>query len=87
MNHFCKKASQLQSDGFERTLSLSERLRLRIHLLMCGACRNYASNIELLHRLFHTIRSRKESDERISLPESSRTRIQNALKDRPNPES
>ena len=87
MNHFCKKASQLQSDGFERTLTVSERLRLHLHLLICGACRNYDTNIELLHQFFHTIRNRNESDETIALPESSRARIQDALKDRNNQES
>jgi len=87
MNHFCKEASRLQSDGFERTLTVSERLRLRLHLLICGACRNYASNIKLLHQLFHTIQSQKESAEHVVLPENSRTRIQDSLKDRSSPES
>ena len=80
MNHFCKEASQLQSDGFERNLTLMERIRLRIHLLICGACRNYTENLELLNNIFLSIRKQKKIDESISLPDSNRDRIREVLK-------
>ncbi len=79
MNHFCKEASQLQSDGFERDLTIGERIRLRTHLLICGACRNYTENLELLNNIFLSIRKQKEIDESISLPDSDRERIREAL--------
>ena len=87
MNHFCREASQLQSDGFERELTIGERIRLRMHLLICGACRNYATNIAFLHNIFHSIQNRKENDASIVLSESARTRIKEALKNNTNPES
>jgi predicted anti-sigma-YlaC factor YlaD len=80
VNHFCKEASQLQSDGFERNLTLSERFRLRIHLLICGACRNYSDNLQLLSNFFHGLRKQTEEDEKITLPDSDRERIKEALK-------
>jgi len=80
MNHFCKEASKLQSDEFERELTLSERFRLRIHLLICGACSNYADNLKHLNSFFHGLRKQTEEDENITLPESDRKRIQEALK-------
>jgi hypothetical protein len=79
MNHFCKEASQLQSDEFERELTLSERIQLRIHILICGACRNYADNLQLLNSFFHNLRKQTEEDENITLPDGDRDRIKEAL--------
>jgi predicted anti-sigma-YlaC factor YlaD len=87
MNHFCKEASQLQSDEFDRELTLSERFRLRIHLLICGACRNYSDNLQLLNNFFHGLRKQTEEDEKITLPGSDRERIREALKKTSAPDS
>jgi predicted anti-sigma-YlaC factor YlaD len=80
MNHFCKEASQLQSDEFDRELTLSERFRLRIHLLICAACRNYSENLKLLNNIFHGLRKQQKIDENVSLPDSDRDRIKEVLK-------
>jgi predicted anti-sigma-YlaC factor YlaD len=80
MNHFCKEASQLQSDGFERSLTLMERVQLRIHLLICAACRNYSENLKLLNNIFHGLRKQQKIDENVSLPDSDRDRIKEVLK-------
>ncbi|MCF7821722.1 MAG: hypothetical protein K9M17_04690 [Mariprofundaceae bacterium] len=79
MNHFCREASQLQSDAFERQLTLSEHIRLRIHLLICEACRNYADSLKLLNSFFHNLRKQVQQDEGITLPDSDRERIKEAL--------
>ncbi len=81
MNHFCRKASQLQSDEFERELTLGERFKLRMHLLMCGACQNYSENLRLLNRIFRDHRRTIEEDEIITLPESKREQIKKSLKE------
>ena len=78
MKHYCKEASQLMSDRFDRELSLTERLRLRLHLLICGMCRNYASNLSLLNRMFATIRKRAD-EQGTCLPEKARQRIEENL--------
>jgi predicted anti-sigma-YlaC factor YlaD len=83
MNHFCREASQLQSDEFDRELTLMERFRLRMHLLICAACRNYSDNLELLNNLFHGLRKQTGKDESITLPDSDRERISEALKKTP----
>jgi len=80
MNHFCREASQLQSDELERKLTLMERIQLRMHLLLCGACRNYADNLQLLNSFFHNLRKQTEKDESITLPDHDRERIKEALK-------
>jgi len=48
MKPSCQQVSQLVSDSHERRLSLSERLRLHLHLLMCRLCRAYERDIRLL---------------------------------------
>jgi hypothetical protein len=80
MNHFCKEASQLQSDGFERALTVMERIRLRMHFLICDTCRNYSDNLKLLNNVFQGIRKQQKVDENTSLPDSDRERIREVLK-------
>jgi hypothetical protein len=45
----CKEAHRLTSEGYDRRLTLAERLRLRAHLLLCAGCRNFSGQMRLLH--------------------------------------
>lgn len=44
----CKDVSALLSQGQDRPLSWGERMRLRMHLLLCEGCRNFSSQLEFL---------------------------------------
>lgn len=44
----CKEATQLISQGQERTLSLAERLALKLHFLICEGCRASERQFEFL---------------------------------------
>ena len=44
----CKDVSELLSQGQDRPLSWGERIRLRLHLLLCDGCRNFSSQLEFL---------------------------------------
>lgn len=44
----CHQASVLISQARERRLSLTERARLRLHLGVCRACRNFAADLPVL---------------------------------------
>ena len=46
----CKKVSELASESIDRRLSLGERLRMGLHLTLCGFCRRYRRQIRFLHR-------------------------------------
>jgi predicted anti-sigma-YlaC factor YlaD len=37
----CREATRLLSESQDRTLTLHERLTLKLHLLMCTGCRNF----------------------------------------------
>jgi len=80
MKHYCREASRLASDAFERELSLIERVRLRLHLWMCEACRNYTFNLGILERALAGIR--RHADERAPcLSGKERQRIERALQE------
>jgi hypothetical protein len=38
----CKDISRLVSDRMDRPLSWGKRLRIRVHLMMCRGCSNFA---------------------------------------------
>ena len=44
----CKEATQLVSKMQDQGLSLGERLRLRLHLLICAACARFERQMRLL---------------------------------------
>ena len=45
----CKEASRLQSQALDGKLSLTQRIGMRIHLLLCKWCRRYGKQIGFLH--------------------------------------
>ncbi len=40
----------MTSEGFDRELSLIERARMHLHLLVCIACRNFTGQMLLLRQ-------------------------------------
>jgi hypothetical protein len=46
----CKQASRLVSQGLDRKLGFAERLRLRLHLLICDACTNFRRQLDFLRK-------------------------------------
>ncbi|MDQ6959463.1 MAG: hypothetical protein Q9M27_00415 [Mariprofundaceae bacterium] len=79
-NKSCKLASSLASDACERSLTLNEWLRLRLHLLMCESCRNCEREIHLLHDVLALIQ-RKHGTFKVDLPQKDRELIRDALRD------
>jgi hypothetical protein len=49
----CKTATRLQSEGMDRPLPLTQRVGLRIHLVLCKWCRRYGSQIHFLREAAH----------------------------------
>lgn len=63
----CKQASRLASEALDRRLPLRSRIGLRMHLLVCSACRTVSRQMQALDAM---IRSRFE-DEADSFHESA----------------
>ncbi|MDQ6980285.1 MAG: zf-HC2 domain-containing protein [Ghiorsea sp.] len=79
MKHACEEISRLASEKLERPLSFVERVRLRLHLLMCSACRHYDAHITKLHRILKTRQKNTWSD--VRLPSDKREKIKASLND------
>jgi len=59
----CKRATELMSQQLDRELSTSERLGLRMHLMMCRHCRKCDAQFKVLHEL-SSVRSQAGSERR-----------------------
>jgi hypothetical protein len=49
----CKEVSQLCSQELERPLTLTDRAKLGIHLMMCTGCWNFRKQMRLLRQKMH----------------------------------
>jgi hypothetical protein len=65
----CRRATLLISNGLDRPLSTAERLRLGLHLLLCGPCSRFRRAVRWLHRVLASppadVRLAPEARERI----------------------
>jgi anti-sigma factor ChrR (cupin superfamily) len=84
----CREATRLISEGLDRRLPWWQRISLRFHVMMCGACHAYKKQIESLHRLVlqkfraqmqHTLGGH-EADPMALSPEK-RTQLKTVLRD------
>jgi predicted anti-sigma-YlaC factor YlaD len=46
----CKEASRLLSQSMDQDLSFGELARLRLHLTLCDACRNFDRQLKQLRQ-------------------------------------
>lgn len=49
----CEEASQLTSEGMERSLTRTERLALFCHTVICFSCRQFAKQLRFMKHAFH----------------------------------
>jgi hypothetical protein len=46
----CKEVTHLLSEGQDRKLTVAERARLEMHLLMCDGCSNFRRQMDFLRK-------------------------------------
>ncbi|MES2150006.1 MAG: zf-HC2 domain-containing protein [Pseudomonadota bacterium] len=51
----CREVHRLVSEGLDRDLSLVERTRMRLHLIVCAACTRFNGQMDLLRRAMHKL--------------------------------
>lgn len=49
--HSCRKVDELLSQSLDEPLGFIDRTKLRMHLSMCGNCRNVQQQLEVMHAL------------------------------------
>ncbi|MCO4094853.1 MAG: hypothetical protein HEQ37_15350 [Acidovorax sp.] len=47
----CKSATGLVSQAQESPLSMTQKVRLNVHLMMCASCRHFSQQIPFLSQL------------------------------------
>jgi hypothetical protein len=75
----CKQAVRLQSAASARPLSLSERFGLSLHLLICGWCRRFGTQVNFLRSAAHECRENEQMNALRSLTAEGRERIKRAM--------
>lgn len=78
----CREATQLISKSFDGSLPLSERLAVRIHLLVCRACTRYQAHLRFLTGLVRDrmrVLNGGESITGLGMPPADRERIRNVI--------
>ena len=46
----CKEVHRLVIEGQDRKLSFGERFSVRVHLMMCNACRRFEAQVEFMRQ-------------------------------------
>jgi predicted anti-sigma-YlaC factor YlaD len=47
----CKQVARILSDGLDAEMAPAERNRVRLHMVICEACRNVEQQFDLLRKL------------------------------------
>ena len=74
----CKQATQLVSNGIDQSLGLPQRMGLKLHLLICRYCRNYARHLHFIHRIAGDLDLHIEHHEH-TLPPQSRMKLKQLI--------
>jgi predicted anti-sigma-YlaC factor YlaD len=56
----CQEVSRMLSDGQDKRLPPAERARLRLHLVLCDACRNVEEQFDFLSRAMQRLGQAQE---------------------------
>ena len=76
----CREMAPLMSESMERRLTLSEFLKLRLHLLVCAWCRRYLKQIKFMRWIVRTPKANGEFTP--SLASEARERIAKTVQNR-----
>ena len=71
----CRDAARMISESIDNTLPPLEHIGLRVHLVLCRACRAYRHSLFLLRELMRSEGDLTDAAPTASLPESAKQRI------------
>lgn len=76
----CREAARLRGLAAVESLSPTEAVRLRIHLLLCTACRQLARQISFVRKTLRTFAERVSADPSVTLDEATKARLRERLR-------
>lgn len=59
----CQRVHELVSQGMDRELSLSDRSKVRLHLLICSSCTNFKQQMGVLRQAMQRLPSMTDKDD------------------------
>lgn len=59
----CKEVHRLTSESMDRELTVIERTRVRMHLLVCHACRNFTGQMDLIRKAMQRMVPDRDKDD------------------------
>ena len=71
----CKQTSQLISQSLDRSLTLRERLSLKLHLFICKYCKQFSQHMQTIRVALKQMTSSIESNDGIAMPSAAKSRI------------
>jgi hypothetical protein len=75
----CPEVVRLLSLGMDKPLTLSTRLKLRVHYLMCSFCERYAKQLKYMRTAAHEFPEKIGEVSDAKLPPDVKERIKDAL--------
>ena len=60
----CHEATRLMSESQERKLSMTERMSLKMHLMMCSGCTNFREQMGALRTMTRSFAKGKDEQEK-----------------------
>jgi predicted anti-sigma-YlaC factor YlaD len=64
----CKEVHRLTSEGMDRDLSMVERARVQMHLLVCNACRTFTDQMQLIQHAMRKLAPSEENSREADAP-------------------
>lgn len=60
----CHEATRVMSDSQERPLSVTERMSLKLHLMMCSGCSNFREHMDAPRTMTRAYAKGKDGQEK-----------------------
>ena len=76
----CREAARLISEAHAHELSASDRVGLRLHVLICRSCRAYNHSIHILVELMRIVATKQYPGDADVLSEAAKERILHKLR-------
>jgi predicted anti-sigma-YlaC factor YlaD len=60
----CNNATRLMSESQERSLSITERVSLKLHMIICSGCRNFNDQMGVIRLMTRSYAKKKNEQEK-----------------------
>jgi hypothetical protein len=75
----CKQASELVSQSLDRPLTITERMSVRIHLLICKACARFGRQLAIMQVTIKKFIADTEQNAELNLSPDAKERMAVAI--------